>query len=279
LAAAWHDLDRTHLLYEFRRRTWQATHGRRTRFPLRVVFTPEAPRYFHGAYHLCVRLNVDVVRSHADVTLHWADVTMRSDPPRPLPAATINAGVRDISKRHVNELHRQVFGYDLDADPGAVAYVEKSDANATHDGRIVERPSAAPGIVTQRLIDNRLDEHLVADYRVAVMDGRIIYVVLRYRPIGDRFRHRAANMVALLVTPESQFTDAEQTAFVAMCTAAGADWADLDVLRDRPSGRPYVVDVNPTPAAPSTGLVGGELAAYWVLLERGFADLLTAHAR
>ncbi|MFI5262170.1 MAG: hypothetical protein ACHQZR_06435 [Candidatus Limnocylindrales bacterium] len=280
LAAAWHEIDRTHVLYETRRRTWQAMHGRRPRFALRAAFTPEAPRYFTGGYRLCVRLNIDVVApARADVVLHWADVTIRDEPPPGLDPRTINLRVRDISKRHVNEVHRQVFGYGLDPEPGATEFVEKSDVNARHDGRVVVQPSGAPGTVIERLVDNRLDDHLVTDFRVAVMDGRIIYTLLRYRPISDRFQHRDTHMLALVVEPEAYFSPAEQATLVAMCQAMGADWADLDVLRDRTSRRAYVVDVNPTPAAPSTGLAGVELAAYWRLQEQGFAALLRAHAR
>jgi hypothetical protein len=280
LAAAWHEVDRWHALYEIRRLAWQVRHGRRRTFPLRVAFAPEAPRYFHAAYLLCVRLNVDVVQpAEADVVFHWADVTVRHDPRPELDPRAINAGVRDIGKHHVSEVHAQVFGYDLEPEPGATEVVEKSDANATHDGRIVTRPSGAPGLVVERLIDNRIDEHMVIDLRVSVMDGRIICTLRRYRPIGDRFSHSGTNLVTLVVDADTTFDPDEQAHLVAMCEAMGADWADLDVLRDRTSGRLYVVDVNPTRGPPHPGLAGSELATYWRLQEHGFAALLRAHAR
>lgn len=278
LAAAWHAADRSHALYETRRRLWQVRHGRRRRFPLRVGFTPEAPRYFHAVYLLCERLNVDIVPvDNADVVFHWADVTIRAEP-RELDPKAVNARVRDISKRHVSEVHAQVFGYDLQPDPGATEYVEKSDANAAHDGRVVDRPSAAAGMVVERLIDNRLDDHLVIDYRVSVMDARIVCTLKRYRLIGDRFTHDG-NVVTLVVDTDITFDPDEQARLVGMCEAMGVDWADLDVLRDRSSGRVYVVDVNPTRGPPHPSHVGPELATYWRLQEQGFAALLRAHAR
>ena len=280
LAAAWHEIDRSQVLYETRRLASQARHGRRKRFPLRVAFAPQAPRYFNAAYQLCVRLNVDIVPlADADVALHWADATLWGDPPSGLDPGAINVRVRDISKRHVNQLHGQVFGYDLDPDPGATQLVEKSDANARHDGRMVARPSGAPGVVTQRLIDNRLDDHLVTDHRVALMDGRIVFRAARYRPLANRFLGRGPSLLAVLHPPDAYFSAAEQAQVAAMCEAAGADWAELDVLRDRTSGRLYVVDVNPTPGAPVMTLTAVDLVAHWRLQERGFADLLRAHAR
>lgn len=280
LAAAWHGLDRSHVLYETRRRAWQATHGRRKHFPLRVAFAPQAPRYFNGAYQLCVRMNVDIVPlADADVTLHWADATLWGEPPTRLDSRAINRRVRDISKRHVNLLHSQVFGYDLDPDPGATQLVEKSDANATHDGHIVDRPSGDPAVVTERLIDNRLGDHLVTDFRVALMDGHIVISAVRYRPATNRFLGSGYSLLALVVDPDAYFSRPEQAGMAAMCAAIGADWAELDVLRDRASDRLYVVDVNPTAGAPFPSLSAPDLAAYWRLQERHFAELLRAHAR
>jgi len=277
LAASWHELDRSHVLYETRRR---ARHGYRRKFPVTVAFAPEAPRYFHGAYQLCISLNVDVVPlARSDVAIHFVDRTVRDEPPSELDPRAINARLRDISKRHVNEVHGRVFGYDLSPEPGTAELMEKSDDNAAHDGRVVDRPSGTPGVVTQRLVDNRLTDHVVVDHRVCVMDGRIVYAILRHRPIHDRFRHVSANRLALAVEPSSQFSEVELANLVVMAQAMGAEWADLDVLRDRTSGRVYVVDVNGTPAAPSDGLRDQELATYWRLQEAGFAELLRAHAR
>lgn len=279
LAAVWHEIDSSHPLYEVRRTAWQVRHGRRRRFPVRVAFTPEMPRYFHGAYQLCERLNVEVAAApEADVLIHWRNVTVWGDPPPDLDPRAINARVRDISKRHVNEVHGRVFGYDLEPEPDATEFVAKSDRNATHDGRIVARPSGDAGVVTQRLIDNRLGEHMVTDVRVVLMDGRIVLCVVRYRPATNRFLGQGFSLLAVLADPDACFSSVEQAQLAAMCDAVGADWAELDVLRDRASGRLYVVDVNPTPGAPIPSLSPEEHEACWRLQEAGFARLLRAHA-
>jgi hypothetical protein len=279
LASGWHEIDSSDALYELRRTAWQLRHGRRTRFPLRVAFTPEAPRYFHGAYQLCERLNVELVAvSEAEVLIHWRNGTTWGEPPTGLDARAINARVRDISKRHVNEVHGKVFGYDLEPEADATEFVAKSDRNATHDGRIVARRSDEAGVVTQRLIDNRLDEHMVTDFRVVLMDGRIVLCVVRYRPATNRFLGQGFSLLAVLTEPAASFSSVERAQLAAMCDAVGADWAELDVLRDRASGRLYVVDVNPTPGAPIPSLSPDEHRACWRLQEAGFAALLRGHA-
>ena len=280
LEAAWHALDRSHPLYEARRVVWAARHGPRRRYPLTVAFTPEMPRYFTLAYQLSVRLGVDVVPvADADVVFYWADLTIRGEPPAGLPPQTVNLAVRDISKTHVGILHEQVFGYGLEPDPDAAVFVEKSDENATHDGRVVAAPTGTAGVVLQRLIDSRVDDELVRDHRVAVIDGQIGMCAARYRSVSDRFLARHRNVHAVVHAPDAYFSPLEQAAMIEMVRAIGADWAELDVLRDRDSGRLYVVDVNTTPAGPATGATPETLAEYWRLEEAGFARLLQAHAR
>jgi len=280
LAAVWHAIDSSRAIYEVRRIAWQARTGGRRRSLMHVAFTPEAPRYFHGAYQLCERLNVGLTAAtEADVVIHWRNGTVWGEPPADLDPRAINARVRDISKRHVNEVHGRVFGYDLGPDPDATEFVAKSDRNATHDGRIVPRRSGETGVVTQRLIDNRLDEHMVTDFRVVVMDGRIVLCAVRYRPVTNRFLGQGFSLLAVLARPETCFSPAEQAQLAAMCDAVGADWAELDVLRDRGSGRLYVVDVNPTAGAPIPSLSKADLTNCWRLQEAGFARLLRDHAR
>ena len=280
LETAWHAVDRSHPLYEARRVFWAARHGKRRRYPLTVAFTPEAPRYFTLAYHLCVRLGVDVVSvADADVVFFWADRTIRDEPPADLPPRAVNRAVRDISKTHVGVLHEQVFGYGFEPDPDAVVFVEKSDENATHDGQVVAAPTGRAGTVLQRLIDNRVDDELVRDHRVAVIDGRIGTCAARYRSVDDQFLTRHRSLHAVLHAPDAYFSAPEQARMIELVRAIGADWAELDVLRDRDSGRLYVVDVNTTPAGPVTALAPEDLAAYWRQQEAGFAGLLRTHAR
>lgn len=55
------------------------------------------------------------------------------------------------------------------------------------------------------------------------------------------------------------FSRHEAESIVATVTALGAGFAELDVLRDRATGLPYVVDVNVTPFGPiSLDTAGGQ---------------------
>ena len=282
LAAVWHAWDRGLLAYDVRRRVWQLRHRHDRPAPLglRVGFTPELPRPWHMAYRLCVRLDVSIVSpAAAEVVVHWQDATIRDSPTSDLPAGAVNAGVCDISKRHVDALHREVFGYDLRPDPGAQALVEKSDQNAWHDGRVVAQASGDPGRVVQRLIDNRVNDDIVVDLRVGVAAGRVAFLAARYRLIWDRFHQGDGNLVAVLHPPAAFLTDDEQALLVEFCRAAGADCAELDVLRDRTSGRLYVVDLNPTPSAPITRLRPENVPEYWRLAGEAWREELVAHAR
>ena len=212
----------------------------------------------------------------ADVVIYWHDTTIRPPAGPGLDPRAVNAGVGDISKRHVHELHHQVFGYGLEPDPHADFVLEKSDLNSQHDGSVLTRPSGTPGRVVERLIDTHISPTVVLEYRVAVMDERIPLANARFRLRHD---FKRPNLLSTLLTVEETFTAQEQAHLVAFCRAGGADYADLDVLRDRASGRLYVVDFNPTPAGPPLNLTAVDWSVYWHTMEEAWRELLHAHAR
>lgn len=213
----------------------------------------------------------------ADVVIAWQDATFR-DGARGLPRGAINDGCRDISKRRVAELQRAAFGYGADPDESTVEIVEKSDENGRHDGEVRAVPSGRPGRVIQRLIDNRLGPDLVMDLRVTVMGTRIPTAIARYRPVWDRFGARSDEVLAALHAPEEVLSPAEQAGLIRFCRLAGADYADLDVLRDA-SGALFVVDLNTTPLAAPDHLPADQRSAYWAAIDPAWAALLREHAR
>ena len=68
---------------------------------------------------------------------------------------------------------------------------------------------------------------------------------------------------------------AERASIAAFAAAMGADWAGLDILRDRASGRIYVVDVNKTDAGPIIALPFAEKLQSIALLAAALRDLVT----
>ena len=232
---------------------------------LTVLFVPELPFEEHLAFKLCTVLGhqmtsnprrpYDVIVRHRRGTYDsstWADeLTLL------LPAA-INGRCTDVSKHHVQQVFRDVFGYDLAVDPTLFCgqMVEKSDENARHDGRVLRGPinpaAVRPECVYQRLIDNSSPHPgFVVDHRVPVYGDRIPLVYLKHRPIEERFANE--NAFVELVEPESVMSRDEHSKLLAMAKALEIDFGELDVLRDR-DGRLYVVDAAKTPGGPPNGL-------------------------
>lgn len=220
-----------------------------------IWFTPMVPhaRYMVRIAALWAGIRVAASPERADAAYFFADATT-SVPPPPRHPRAYNFACADIGKSHVAAVFEQVFGYPLAVDPATWSgdAVEKSEANGTHDGRIVACPCAPrPGFVYQRVIDT-VAGGTSTDLRTHVVGGRIVAVWIKRRAAARRFQ--PANLSATLVAPEAVFSREEAMQIVAFAAAMGADWAGLDVLRDGPSRRLYIVDVNKTDAGPIIAL-------------------------
>ena len=66
---------------------------------------------------------------------------------------------------------------------------------------------------------------------------------------------------------------------IRFCRAAGADYAELDVLRDRKNGRIYAVDLNQTPTGPQARMIARDAQRWWRRQEGAWCALLSAHAQ
>ncbi|MCR9078290.1 MAG: hypothetical protein NXH78_04250 [Hyphomonadaceae bacterium] len=161
-----------------------------------------------------------------------------------------NDRAEDISKSHVARVFEHVFGYSLAVDP--LTYegpaVCKSDANGTHDGKIVQCPISRgeieEGAVYQRLIETAVDGQRSEDLRTNVVKGALPVVFHKFKTLEGRFGTsylrtdvRSANDV---------YSKEEQHQIGAFCREMGLDFGCIDVLRDVSDGRIYIVDVNKT---------------------------------
>ena len=170
-----------------------------------------------------------------------------------------NGHCLDISKSTLDRHHRAVFGYGLAVDPTAHTgpILEKSEGNAVHDGREIQGPldpsQVRPGKVYQRILDNRTEQGLYEDLRAVVIDGKLPVVYRKRKSQDVRYTNETAE-VDLAKSPESVLSDAEIAQILAISVKMCADFAELDVLRDRQDGRIYCVDLNPTPYGPPAGL-------------------------
>jgi hypothetical protein len=241
-----------------------------------VWFAPQRPRPWYLVWAAAAWSGARIVEdpSAADCAFYFDDVTQGAAPAAPH-ARRINFGCLDISKSRVAQVFEQVFGYPLALDPQAHAgpAVEKGEANGAHDGRVVQCPTAPrPGRVYQRLVDN-LDAGEAIDLRTPFVGGAPVVVFVKRRPAGRRFAN--LNTTVRLAAPEEVFSPAEIATLCRFARAMRLDWGGLDVLRDRTSGRLYVVDVNKTDMPP--------LALPWLdklravdRLARAFRALLAA---
>lgn len=216
-----------------------------------IWFAPDRPRPWYLVWAAAAWTGVRIARTPAEAhtAFYFEDVTSA-----PAPAAAhirrINFGCTDISKSRVAEVFEAAFGYPLALDPERHVgeAVEKGEANGVHDGRIVQCPTRPrAGRVYQRLVDNA-DGGDVVDLRTPFVGGRPVVVFVKRRPVRERFAN--ANSSIRLARPEDVFTPREIASLSAFAAAMRLDWGGLDVLRDRRTGRLYVVDVNKTDMQP-----------------------------
>lgn len=247
------------------------------RLPVFVVY-PDYPSKKTTIYKICRKLRYRITNKRIDRAAHvmWFHDTTHGTSEvlaQRFPNHTIiNRYCTDISKKHVDRIHQQVFGYSTIIDPGnhTGAAVAKSDINALHDGEIVRCPISEPidNAVYQLLIDNETPSGEYLDYRVPIIAGHIPLVYCKFKRAEVRFTnavHRSE-----LYMPNEKFKEEELTLIAAMASAMGADFCEFDVLRDNQSGRIYVIDVNKTPYGPPRGLTSADSARAIGLLTEAF---------
>jgi hypothetical protein len=218
----------------------------------RVYFTPDRPRPWHVVWSAITLAGARLARSEreADVVFRFEDKTIGS----PAYSYAINGGCADISKSRVAAMFESVAGYPLRVTPETHVglAVEKSEANGAHDGAIVQCPTpASPGKTYQLFIDSA-DGATAYDFRTTIIGRAPLFVLIKTKPAANRFSiHNTSVKFAPLGDVYSEEEIALLTRFAA---AMQLDWAALDVLRDRATGRIYVVDVNTTDMGPAVDL-------------------------
>ncbi len=249
-----------------------------------IAFAPDAPRpwFLIWAAARLSGLRPAYSRDEADILFHFEDATHTAR----LPGWTgpgINLECADISKSHVARVFEAVFGRTLAVDPQTFdgPYVDKSETNAAHDGRVRTAPTTpVPGRCYQRLIDTVGPDGMAEDLRCATVGGAIAAVFVKRRPVSRRFENHNAEV--RLTTPDAAFSAGERAQITRFCSALCLDWGGLDVLRDRVSGDIWIVDANKTDMGPPVSLpLDDKLAAtrHIAALLRRHCDTLTGAAK
>jgi hypothetical protein len=216
-----------------------------------IWFTPHRPHGWYMIWNAAAWIGARMAKrpERADVAFYFEDAT-EGRPPQAHGLACINAKCDNVSKSHVAAVFEAVFGYSLAIDPSRAEgpAVEKGEINGAHDGRLVQCPcEPLPGRVYQRLIETG-DDAAVEDLRTPCVGGEPVVVFVKRRPKDQRFAN--FNTSVQLADPAKVFTAAEREKIAAFAAAMNLDWGGLDVLRDRESGRIYIVDVNKTDMPP-----------------------------
>jgi hypothetical protein len=246
-------------------RTWRRITGHKR--PT-IAFFPDKPRPWYFIWpvmHVSGAKLIDDV-TKADIVFQFDDSTETNNavPAVREGARLVNFGCQDVSKSTVAAAFERAAGYSLKVDPTTYQgrMVEKSELNAAHDGRILEGPlvEPVPGKAYQLLIDNEIEGGLVEDLRCCIVGGTPIITLRKRRPLSRRFLNE--NVEVLLDEPRNCYTPDEIAVIERFAAEVGLDWGGVDVLRDRMSGRIYIVDANKTDMGPPVALkLGAKLRA------------------
>jgi hypothetical protein len=244
----------------------------------RIFFTPHRPRPWYIIWAATVWGGMRFARApeEADATFYFEDQTQAAPPP-PRHARAFNFGVGDVSKSHVARVMEEAFGYPLLIDPQRHdgEAVEKGEGNGLHDGRLVRCPLIpVPGKAYQRVIKTEADDGWAYDLRTACVGGKPIAVYVKKKPAAARFSIQNTSVV--VTTPEEVFSPAEIAQLQRFCDVMQLDWGGLDVLRERESGRLFVVDVNKTDTGPAVVLSWKDRARVTRLLADALRDMIDA---
>jgi len=257
-------------------RTWRFVTGHKRP---RIAFYPDKPRPWYFIWpvmHVAgAKLIEDV--SQADIVFHFDDTTrtMNGVPSARPGARMVNFSCDDVSKSRVAEAFARVAGYELEVDPRVFdgPMVEKSQMNGAHDGRIIEGPmEPLAGKTYQRVIDNEIEGGLVEDLRCCLVAGEPAVSFRKRRPLARRFLNENAEVI--LDQPANCYTRDELDVIRRFAGEIGLDWGGIDVLRDRNSGRIFIVDANKTDMGPPMALKLGDKLKATRRMARAFAERL-----
>lgn len=251
------------------------------RVPILFVY-PHYPSKRSTVYRIAGRLGYFLTNKphpRARLAIYWEYQTFRQEfaPLESFADAhripVINRWSRDISKLYVDQAFQAVFGYSTQIDPTTFQgrYVEKSDINAKHDGRVLDQPLAKREAdkIYQILIDNAVEGDMVKDFRVPLYGGEIPFVFVKYRSIGERFKN--STIKTELYPAEELFSAEEIVAIKAFAARIQLDHGELDVLRDKHTQLIYIVDVNNTPQSPPANCEAALEAKAIALMSESFA--------
>ncbi len=216
-------------------------------------------------------LSIRQSKSDKDAIQIWFDDQTKTDiASNKNQSKILNSQCSDISKKNVEKIQKEIFGYGMEVDPKTHQgkCVIKSDENAVHDGRIVQCPiSNFEQSKVYQIIINNEENQSYFDYRVAVMADEIIIIYKKYKTLEKRFTNDTYHAT---ICDEKMIPNQIQKKIIDFCTKIQCDFCELDVLFDNDSQKWFVIDVNKTPYGPPASLSRLEKEKAVNILSDGF---------
>ncbi|MFP4059937.1 MAG: hypothetical protein ACLFUC_05585 [Bacteroidales bacterium] len=231
-----------------------------------VLFYPQYPSKRAVLYKLLGILNYNRTNNPGqdyNLVVNWEDTTFRNQysllDDIAADKGVVNYNCKDISKKHVDEVFNQVFGYRTRVDPRTYKgkCLQKNDLNALHDGIEITAPIKNPrkDCIYQIIINNKYDENLVEDIRVPVIGSSLPFGYLKYKPMTGRYgsflTSHDFNKDTEIVKINDVFKSDEIEMIKQFVIQFGLEYGELDILRNRDDGKIYIIDANNTPTGPS----------------------------
>lgn len=234
-----------------------------------ILVYPEYPSRNSTIYKIGYALGYNVtnkISKRNKVTVYWENKTLRTEQNSLQQLdnqCIINNKSIDISKKYVDQVHQSVFGYSTIVNPKEHKgkMVQKSDVNAKHDGELINGPisNLKKDAIYQILVDNAVADDMIMDIRVPYIGEVTPFVYLKYRPIDERFKNTTVKTERRKT--KDVLSSEEIDLIASFCKESDLDFGELDVLRDKISGKIYIVDVNNTPFGPPANISKEEAKA------------------
>ncbi len=224
-----------------------------------ILFYPEKPIPFHEIFTLCHLLGykkVDDLCARYDVAFHWHDTTFTNCDDKLMQLGqrmkVVNIRCRDISKKKVDTVFKELFGYSAMIDPLAFSgpCLKKSDLNSRHAESIVQCPLkiVERNFVYQKLINNTINNKFIQDIALPIFNRNIPFVYLRCRPFDKRFQ--VFSSMVQITELEKVVSQGEVEKILFFCRKMGLDYGEIEIIRDADDKKIYILDANKTPVFP-----------------------------
>lgn len=178
----------------------------------------------------------------------------------------INNKLTNIKKDHIDDVFTDVFGYSLRVNPTTHRgiCVKRSSQNALHQGELIQCPikpwevdmvprTSGTGVthyrIYTRLIDTRIDQDIIRDFRVVVMGYDPVFLFEKhmsskgvFHPVKGGY-YKTYGYVSL----SPSFTQEEIDKIREFIIKANVDFGEIDILKSAYDGRIYICDINDIP--------------------------------